>query len=170
MPFGSSECLLASAKVAWGQKDLLLVLLQTPGLLACSSLDLLSVHALGPTVLQVILWHLTVSRHIMVAKLSELIIARALQLLTMAVLLPQDLMLMVGPLGEWVRYTVESPCVLAPECDGIRIISQTTHELLRRVPDPLADVFRPGSTAPGRHSSHFSARPQPHPGIAKWVI
>ena len=61
----------------------------------------------------------------------------------------QELMLMVGPFGEWVRYTVESPCVLAPECDGIRIISQTTHELLRRVPDPLADVFRPGSTAPG---------------------
>lgn len=75
-------------------------------------------------------------------------------------LLPQDLMLMVGPLGEWVRYTVESPCVLAPECDGIRIISQTTHELLRRVPDPLADVFRPGSTAPGRHLLHLSKWPQ----------
>lgn len=32
----------------------------------------------------------------------------------------------------------------------VRLISDTTHELLRRVPDCLADVYRVGSTAPGK--------------------
>ena len=35
------------------------------------------------------------------------------------------------------------------ECDGVRLLSAGAHELLRRVPDALADVFRVGSTAPG---------------------
>jgi len=33
----------------------------------------------------------------------------------------------------------------------VRLLSQNKHELLRRVPDGLADVFRIGSTAPGQH-------------------
>lgn len=32
----------------------------------------------------------------------------------------------------------------------VRLLSQNKHELLRRVPDGLADVFRIGSTAPGQ--------------------
>ena len=32
----------------------------------------------------------------------------------------------------------------------VRLLSQNGHELLRRVPDGLADVFRIGSTAPGQ--------------------
>ena len=32
----------------------------------------------------------------------------------------------------------------------VRLLSQSRHELLRRVPDGLADVFRIGSTAPGQ--------------------
>ena len=31
----------------------------------------------------------------------------------------------------------------------VRLLTQSRHELLRRVPDGLADVFRIGSTAPG---------------------
>lgn len=98
---------------------------------------------------------MVVSSQIVSMMCFQLIMSLTSQLLTAEGWILQDLMLMVGPLGEWVRYTVESPCVLAPECDGIRIISQSTHELLRRVPDPLADVFRPGSTAPGRHPLSF---------------
>lgn len=55
----------------------------------------------------------------------------------------------MGPYGDWVKYSLEEPAVLVTECDGVRLISDTTHELLRRVPDCLADVYRVGSTAPG---------------------
>ncbi len=59
---------------------------------------------------------------------------------------------MVGPYGDWVKYTVEEPALLAPELDGVRVLTASTHELLRRIPDPLADVYRIGSTTPGRLS------------------
>ncbi|KAK9907253.1 hypothetical protein WJX75_000093 [Coccomyxa subellipsoidea] len=61
----------------------------------------------------------------------------------------EDILLLVGPYGDWVKYSLEEPAVLVTECDGVRLISDTTHELLRRVPDCLADVYRVGSTAPG---------------------
>jgi len=38
-----------------------------------------------------------------------------------------------------------------PQSVQVRLLSQNKHELLRRVPDGLADVFRIGSTAPGQH-------------------
>ena len=58
-------------------------------------------------------------------------------------------MLMVGPLGDTVEFPVAPPVVLVPERDGVRVISDERHELLRRVPAPLADVYRVGSTTPG---------------------
>ena len=56
---------------------------------------------------------------------------------------------MVGPLGDTVEFPVAPPVVLVPERDGVRVISDERHELLRRVPAPLADVYRVGSTTPG---------------------
>ncbi len=35
------------------------------------------------------------------------------------------------------------------QVDGVRLISNSASELLRGVPDALADVYRVGSTAPG---------------------
>ena len=61
----------------------------------------------------------------------------------------QESMIMVGPYGDWVRYDMEEPCVLTPEVDGVRILTSQRHELLRRVPDALVDIFRIGSTSPG---------------------
>ena len=58
---------------------------------------------------------------------------------------------MVGPFGDWVKYSLEEGTHLVTECDGVRLLSAGCHELLRRVPDALADVFRVGSTAPGTH-------------------
>ncbi|KAK9823042.1 hypothetical protein WJX81_002597 [Elliptochloris bilobata] len=65
------------------------------------------------------------------------------------VLVWEDILLMVGPYGDWVKHTVELGAALVPECDGVRMVTATRHDLLRRVPDCLADVFRIGSTAPG---------------------
>ncbi len=56
---------------------------------------------------------------------------------------------MVGPLGDAVELVVSPPVRLVSEVDGVRVLSDERHELLRRVPEPLAEVFRVGSTAPG---------------------
>lgn len=44
---------------------------------------------------------------------------------------------------------VEPPCFLAPEPDGVRLITPTSHALLQRVSESLLQVLSPGSTAPG---------------------
>lgn len=64
----------------------------------------------------------------------------------------QDILLMVGPYGDWVKHAVEPGAALVPECDGVRVVAGQRHDLLRRVPDCLTDVFRIGSTAPGAHA------------------
>ncbi len=63
----------------------------------------------------------------------------------------QDILLMVGPYGNWIKHNLESKTVLVSEGDGIRLISAEQHELLSRVPDSLTDIFKIGSTAPGQH-------------------
>ncbi|KAL3162570.1 hypothetical protein ABBQ38_008623 [Trebouxia sp. C0009 RCD-2024] len=61
----------------------------------------------------------------------------------------QDILLMVGPYGDWIKHDLEGKTVLVSECDGVRLVSAEKHELLSRVPDSLVDVFKIGSTAPG---------------------
>lgn len=59
-----------------------------------------------------------------------------------------ELLLLVGPYGDWISWPVPpgEELALAAETDGVRLISATTHELLRRVPDSTAQV-RPGCSA-----------------------
>jgi len=57
-------------------------------------------------------------------------------------------LLMVGPHGDWVKYSYRSPLVLVPECDGVRIISNEKCEFLHRVPKSTEDVFKIGSLEP----------------------
>ena len=71
----------------------------------------------------------------------------------------QDILLMVGPYGDWVKYSLEERALLVTELDGVRLLGSCRHELLRRVPDALADVFRVGSTAPGPHAGCLAASP-----------
>nr|BAJ33734.1 unnamed protein product [Eutrema halophilum] len=59
----------------------------------------------------------------------------------------EDLM-MVGPLGEPVHYFYDEPVILIPECDGVRILSNTSLEFLQRVPDSTESIFKIGSTSP----------------------
>ncbi|EFJ24200.1 hypothetical protein SELMODRAFT_101752 [Selaginella moellendorffii] len=60
-----------------------------------------------------------------------------------------DSVLMVGPYGDWTKYTYDEPVVLIPECDGVRILSNTFMEFLQRVPDTTVSIFSIGSTSPG---------------------
>ena len=58
------------------------------------------------------------------------------------------LLLMVGPQGDWIKYSYEDAIALLPEIDGARIISGDKCELLQRVPDTTESIFQIGSTAP----------------------
>ena len=60
-----------------------------------------------------------------------------------------DALLMVGPFGDAVRWPLDAPAALVPECDGLRVLTADAHMLLRRVPEPLARCAGVGSTAPG---------------------
>ncbi|KAK9153282.1 hypothetical protein Sjap_000762 [Stephania japonica] len=59
-----------------------------------------------------------------------------------------DELLMVGPYGEPVRYLYDESIRLIPECDGVRILSNTTMEFLHIVPDSTVSIFKIGSTEP----------------------
>lgn len=60
----------------------------------------------------------------------------------------EDMLVMVGPYGGSVRYMYDEPIVLIPECDGVRILSNSNMEFLQRVPDSTVSVFKIGSTSP----------------------
>ncbi|KAG5017440.1 hypothetical protein JHK85_023576 [Glycine max] len=59
-----------------------------------------------------------------------------------------DMLLMMGPEGEPVHYLFDEPIILIPECDGVRILSNTSMEFLQRVPDSTVSIFTIGSTSP----------------------
>lgn len=59
-----------------------------------------------------------------------------------------DMLLMVGPYGDPVRYVYDEPIMLIPECDGVRVLSNTSMEFLQRVPDSTVSIFKIGSTSP----------------------
>ncbi|KAI7898789.1 Vps16, C-terminal region-domain-containing protein [Cokeromyces recurvatus] len=58
------------------------------------------------------------------------------------------IVLMVGPFGDWIKYTYEDPIYLASEIDGVRIISNDKCELLQKVPASTENIFKIGSTEP----------------------
>lgn len=60
-----------------------------------------------------------------------------------------EMLLMVGPNGDPVQYMYDEPILLIPECDGVRILSNSTMEFLQRVPDSTVSIFQIGSTEPG---------------------
>ena len=57
--------------------------------------------------------------------------------------------LMVGPQGDWIKYTYDEPATLIAEPDGVRVITDTRTEFIGRVPDPIVSVFGIGSADPG---------------------
>ena len=63
---------------------------------------------------------------------------------------------MVGPLGDTAEFPMPPSTLVVPELDGARLLGDSTHELLRRVPAPLTDIFRVGSTAPGESTCTFA--------------
>jgi hypothetical protein len=60
----------------------------------------------------------------------------------------ESLLLMVGPYGDFVKYSYDSAVALIPECDGVRVLSNEQCEFLSRVPSSTEDIFRIGSFSP----------------------
>ncbi|KAI7862783.1 Vps16, C-terminal region-domain-containing protein [Spinellus fusiger] len=58
------------------------------------------------------------------------------------------IVLMVGPFGDWIKFSYEDPIFLASEVDGMRIISNDKCELLQKVPAANEEIFKIGSTSP----------------------
>ncbi|KAF9172947.1 hypothetical protein BGX21_004216 [Mortierella sp. AD011] len=58
------------------------------------------------------------------------------------------IVLMVGPFGDWIKYSYDDAIFLIPEIDGIRVISSEKCEFLQKVPDVTESIFKIGSTAP----------------------
>lgn len=53
-------------------------------------------------------------------------------------------LLMVGPGSKFINYNYEKRIFLSPEVDGVRIISETTHEFLQAVPETVERIFQLG--------------------------
>ncbi|WIA22377.1 hypothetical protein OEZ85_004684 [Tetradesmus obliquus] len=60
----------------------------------------------------------------------------------------EGLLLLVGPYGDWLKRPCQGAVALVTEVDGLRMVSSSTCSLLRRVPDALVQVYKPGSTSP----------------------
>ncbi|KAI1311299.1 hypothetical protein EDD11_003512 [Mortierella claussenii] len=58
------------------------------------------------------------------------------------------IVLMVGPYGDWIKYSYDDAIFLIPEIDGVRVISSEKCEFLQKVPDVTENIFKIGSTAP----------------------
>jgi hypothetical protein len=54
----------------------------------------------------------------------------------------------VGPAGDWIKYSYDGTVHLVSEPDGLRIFSSGSCDFLQRVPQSLESVFKIGSTAP----------------------
>lgn len=44
------------------------------------------------------------------------------------------IVLMIGPFGDWIKFSYDEPIFLSSEIDGIRITSNDKCELLQKVP------------------------------------
>lgn len=50
-----------------------------------------------------------------------------------------QIVLMVSPKGNWIKYSYEEPIVMIGEIDGARIVSQDKCEFVQRVPSAKID-------------------------------
>eukprot|EP01121_Diplochlamys_sp_Union-15-3_P004874 TRINITY_DN1507_c0_g1_i1.p1 TRINITY_DN1507_c0_g1~~TRINITY_DN1507_c0_g1_i1.p1 ORF type:complete len:348 (-),score=55.89 TRINITY_DN1507_c0_g1_i1:23-1066(-) len=59
-----------------------------------------------------------------------------------------NLLFIIGPNNNWIKYQYDEPLYLVPECDGIRIFSKRLCEFLHRVPNVTESIFKVAGTSP----------------------
>lgn len=73
-----------------------------------------------------------------------------------------DMMCIYGSKGQSVQYPYDGPFHLIQEIDCVRVVSETTHELIQKVPFVVEKIFRINSTAPGSYLMEASRQFQLH--------
>lgn len=48
---------------------------------------------------------------------------------------------MVGPFGDWIKYSYDDSIYLIPEVDGVRVISSDKCEFLQKVPSNVYHFY-----------------------------
>ena len=59
----------------------------------------------------------------------------------------EGVLLVIGPYGDWIKYSYETPIYVHSESDGARIISEDKTEFLEKVSPATEDSLKFGSTA-----------------------
>ncbi|CAG8511137.1 12226_t:CDS:10 [Acaulospora morrowiae] len=59
-----------------------------------------------------------------------------------------QIVLMIGPFGGYIKYPYDYSIYLIPEVDGVRVISSDKCEFLQKVPNVTEEIFKIGSTTP----------------------
>ena len=57
-------------------------------------------------------------------------------------------LLVLGPEGDWIKYSYDAPVAIIPEIDCVRVLSSSSQEMLQKVPDFVVSAFSIGSTDP----------------------
>ncbi|XP_026330192.1 vacuolar protein sorting-associated protein 16 homolog [Hyposmocoma kahamanoa] len=73
-----------------------------------------------------------------------------------------DTMCIYGFNGNVYTYPYDGPFHIIPELDCVRVISESTHELIQKVPVVVEKIFRINSTAPGSYLVEASKQFQKH--------
>ena len=82
----------------------------------------------------------------------------------------EGMLLLVGLQGEYIKYSYDSPLLLCAEADGVRVITNTSHEWLHVVDGSMEQVFRVGSTHPAaRLFDAHEAFEQQHGNAAEYL-
>ncbi|RCI02191.1 hypothetical protein CU098_008663 [Rhizopus stolonifer] len=58
----------------------------------------------------------------------------------------EKIVLVIGPYGDWIKYSYDDPIHLVSEIDGVRVMSNDKCELLQKVPASTEKIFKIGST------------------------
>ncbi|XP_015182776.1 PREDICTED: vacuolar protein sorting-associated protein 16 homolog [Polistes dominula] len=59
--------------------------------------------------------------------------------------------MVVGRSAETIVYTYDGPVYLIPEIDGVRVLSNSSHEMIQKVPNVVLKIFRINSTDPASY-------------------
>lgn len=59
--------------------------------------------------------------------------------------------MVVGRTAETIMYTYDGPVHLVTEIDGVRVLSNQSHEMIQKVPSVVQKIFRINSTDPASY-------------------
>jgi hypothetical protein len=62
-----------------------------------------------------------------------------------------NVLLVIGRQGDHINYSYDSAIRLVPEIDGVRVLSNLSHEMIQKVPLVVQEIFRINSTDPGSY-------------------